>query len=567
MGYQVVARKWRPQRFDEVIGQDHVTSTLKYAVLKNRTAPVYLFTGIRGTGKTTLARIWVKALNCLDLQPDGEPCNKCESCLEIAEGKSPDVIEIDGASNTSVDNVREIKENISYMPIRSKYRVYIIDEVHMLSKAAFNALLKTLEEPPAHTIFILATTDPQKIPTTVLSRCQRYDLKRLSLEDVTRQLAKILDAEKIKYDLDSLYEIAKEGEGSMRDSQTILEQLITFGGDKVTEEEVSLILGTSDKYQLRNIIQSISKHDSNSAVSFANDIYKNGKSIEKAAKDILHLLHHILLYSELKNTDFLDSPNEEKDWIKSISDNLTTPDWIRLFRFWNNEYETIKNSDFPLMIFETAVISCCTMPSMYDFTSFVKNISNLPIDQKNDLNKTTVQEMKPEAKIDNKQPEISNNSNTASKTETANKQDNPSEIRSIGINENIEQKTEPEITGKDDEKPNWVDFCKIFKESDPYFYATLCSCKYTENGSKITISIVNDIQRKIIGDLQREFDRIFGSARQLELVDYENGSSIFADEEKARKEDLDNKKNMILNSKAVKSAQELGFQLKQVSVE
>lgn len=567
MGYQVVARKWRPQRFDEVIGQEHVTSILKYAVLKNRTAPVYLFTGIRGTGKTTLARIWVKALNCLDLQPDGEPCNKCASCLEIAEGKSPDVIEIDGASNTSVDNVREIKENISYMPIRSKYRVYIIDEVHMLSKAAFNALLKTLEEPPAHTIFILATTDPQKIPTTVLSRCQRYDLKRLSLEDVTRQLAKILDAEKIKYDLNSLYEIAKEGEGSMRDSQTILEQLITFGGDKVTEDEVSLLLGTSDKYQLRNIIQSISKHDSNSAISFAGEIYKNGKSIEKAAKDILHLLHHILLYSELKSTDFIDSPNEEKEWIKSISEILTTADWIRLFRFWNNEYETIKDSDFPLMIFETAIISCCKMPSMYDFTSFVNNITNLPLNQKSNLENATSDNRIQENKIEKTAYINTDISNQTSKTVTENKPEIPADNRSIVKNENIEQKTAPETGTNDAKTPNWTDFCKSFKESDPYFYATICGCKYTENDSKITVSILNEIQRGIISDLQREFGRFFGSAKQLELIDYENGTSILADEEAARKEDLDNKKNMILNSSAVKSAMELGFQLKQVSVE
>ena len=567
MGYQVVARKWRPQRFDEVIGQEHVTSTLKYAVLKNRTAPVYLFTGIRGTGKTTLARIWVKALNCLDLQPDGEPCNKCASCLEIAEGKSPDVVEIDGASNTSVDNVREIKENISYMPIRSKYKVYIIDEVHMLSKPAFNALLKTLEEPPAHTIFILATTDPQKIPTTVLSRCQRYDLKRLSLEDVTRQLAKILDAENIKYDLNSLYEIAKEGEGSMRDSQTILEQLITFGGDKVTEDEVSLILGTSDKYQLRNIIQSISKHDSNSAISFANEIYKNGKSIEKAAKDILQLLHNILLYSQLKNTNFIDSPAEEKDWIKSVSENLTTADWIRLFRFWNNEYEALKISDYPLMIFETAIISCCTMPSMYDFTEFVKNITNLSSNIKIDTNKPTIEKTIKDNTVEETTTNAPNISNNPSKTESEVKPENPADTTSIGKNENIEQKPAPETAQNEPKSLNWVDFCKTFKDKDPYFYGIISGCKYTEKDTRITVSILNEIQRGAINDLQQEFGKFFGSAKELEFVDYEDGTSILADEEAAKKEEIANKKNMILESKAVKSAQELGFQLKKVSVE
>ncbi len=371
MSYQVVARKWRPQRFDEVVGQDHISETLRYAVRNDRIAPVYLFTGIRGTGKTTLARIMVKCINCQNPAPDGEPCNACESCLEIMSGKSPDVIEIDGASNNSVNDVRNIKENISYRPVKSKYKVYIIDEVHMLSTSAFNALLKTLEEPPAHAVFVLATTDPQKIPTTVLSRCQRYDLKRLSMEDVVGQLEKIVSSEGIEYERDALYAIAREGEGSMRDSQTVLEQLITFGGGKLSEDIVANVLGSSDKESLRTIVGAMAKRDRAKGVEVAREIYYSGRSVEKAAKDILHMLHHIVLFAQLGNSSFLEVSDEEREWVESIAKTNGASDWLRLFRFWNEEYESIKSSDFSLMLFEIGVVTACNFPQMADFDSFL----------------------------------------------------------------------------------------------------------------------------------------------------------------------------------------------------
>ena len=556
MAYQVVARKWRPQRFDEVVGQDHVTSTLKYAILNKRTAPVYLFTGIRGTGKTTMARILVKALNCTDLQPDGEPCNKCECCREIAEGRSPDVVEIDGASNNSVDDVRDIKENISYSPVKSKFKVYIIDEVHMLSKSAFNALLKTLEEPPAHSIFILATTDPQKIPTTVLSRCQRYDLKRLSLDDVAHQLAKILDAEQKEYDMEALYAIAREGEGSMRDSQTILEQLITFGGGKVTENEISMILGASDKNQLRGIIESIAKHDSTAAVSFARDIYKSGKSIEKAARDILSLLHGILLFSELGNEKFIEAPAEELEWIKSCSELASTPDWTRLFRFWNDEYEGIKNSDFALMLFEVAVITACTFPTMNDFRSFAKNISSaaaaMPQNGQVAEKKTTepVKTAQNQPKIEPKISEIP--VNTEKKPEKA-------EEKAV------------ESAGKIENGGLWRDFTETFKDSDAFLYGRLKSWPYQEDDKSVSVTITvtlasdgNDFAKR----LKTLFDN-FSKGKKEFSVSFEKGEnkSIFTEDELRRMEELEKRKKEMIESEAVKAASQMGFEIKGVFAE
>jgi len=556
MAYQVVARKWRPQRFDEVVGQDHVTSTLKYAILNKRTAPVYLFTGIRGTGKTTLARIMVKALNCTDLQPDGEPCNKCECCREISEGRSPDVVEIDGASNNSVDDVRDIKENISYSPVKSKFKVYIIDEVHMLSKSAFNALLKTLEEPPAHSVFILATTDPQKIPTTVLSRCQRYDLKRLSLDDVAKQLAKILDAEQRQYDMEALYAIAREGEGSMRDSQTILEQLVTFGGGKVTEEEISMILGASDKNQLRGIIESIAKHDSASAVSFARDIYKNGKSVEKAARDILSLLHSVLLFSELGNEKFIEAPAEELEWIKSCSALASTPDWTRLFRFWNGEYEGIKSSDFALMLFEVAVITACSFPTMNDFRNFAKNITSavpaMPQSNQPAEKKTTepVKTAPVQPQIKQKPFEIPKNV----------------EVKAEKTAENLQKFFE---SAKKHEL--WRDFTETFKNGDTFLYGRLVSLPYQEDDKSVSVTVTTTLASD--GDdfakrLKVLFDN-FSNGKKVFSVNFAKGEnvSIFTEDELSRMEDLERRKKEMVESQAVKTALEMGFEIKGVFAE
>ncbi|HNZ53017.1 MAG TPA: DNA polymerase III subunit gamma/tau [bacterium] len=547
MSYQVVARKWRPQRFEQVVGQDHITETLKYAVLNKRIAPVYLFTGIRGTGKTTLARILVKSVNCLDLQSDGEPCNKCENCIEIMEGRSPDFVEIDGASNNSVDDVRNIKENISYYPVKSKFKVYIIDEVHMLSKSAFNALLKTLEEPPSHTIFILATTDHQKIPATVLSRCQRYDLRRLSLDDVAKQLSKILDSEGHKYDMESLYAIAREGEGSMRDSQTILEQLITFGDGSITEQECSLILGCSDKKQIRGIIEAVIKKDPATSVALVTEIYRNGKSIEKAAKDILYLLHHIVLFSELKNHDYLESPKEEKEWIEKCSAMASTPDWIRLFRFWNEQHESIKTSDFALMIFEVAVITACNFPTMDDFRTFAKALSegasvinldkngNEPEKEKKNLSETvSLKDPEPEKPV------------------------------------SFETKT-PDTPDEPVREYNWEAFTEYLKDEDPYFYGALVNIPYSEDDYLIALSVDMNLEmakKDILHRLKLKFSEYFKGTRELEIR-LETGSdlSIHNEKEIERLNEIKSKKDSIINSNAVKEAIQLGLELKKVDVE
>lgn len=550
MSYQVVARKWRPQIFRDVIGQDHITETLKFAITKDRIAPVYLFTGIRGTGKTSLARIMVKSLNCLEPAGDGEPCNKCENCLEIVENRSPDIVEIDGASNNSVDDVRNIKENITYSPVKSKYKVYVIDEVHMLSKSAFNALLKTLEEPPSHALFILATTDPQKIPTTVLSRCQRYDLRRLSIEDVAKQLSRILESESIEYDMESLYSIAREGEGSMRDSQTVLEQLVTFGDGKISENEVALILGNSDKTVLRAVIENIAAKDSQKALELVRDIYKNGKSVEKAFKDILQTLHHIVLFSELKNDSFIEAPQEEKAWIKECSSKATAPDWLRLFRFWNDEYEKVKVSEFALMVFEVAVITACGFPTMADFRSIAKNISEVAAAEKKtpepSVETQAEPEFEPQQSLPEPQPEIE-----------------------------IEPKIEPvseELEPEVEQVPlEWKSFVSKMKDEDSFFSGALINLPYEENDSKVSISVdVNlDLAKKeVIKRLKEEFALFFKGMKTLDIkLEGEKGQSIYTENEIKRNNEIEERRTRIKESPAVKEAKQMGFVLKNINVE
>ncbi len=256
--YEVIARKWRPQRFDDVIGQRHITETLKNELQQGRIAHAFLFAGIRGIGKTSTARILAKALNCESAAgPTPDPCNQCASCLAIKQGTATDVMEIDGASNRKIEHIRELRENIKFAPAKLRYKVYIIDEVHMLTREAFNALLKTLEEPPSHAIFILATTDAHKVPITITSRCQRFTFRGVGTTELAQALQKITTTESIAIDEQSLLYIARRSEGSIRDAQSILEQVISYCGKEVTQEKVSELLGMVGSESIETVIEAI----------------------------------------------------------------------------------------------------------------------------------------------------------------------------------------------------------------------------------------------------------------------------------------------------------------------
>src|SRR3954453_23780164 len=281
MAYTVLARKYRSQPFDEVVGQDHVAQTLKRAIESGRIAHAFLFCGTRGTGKTSMARILAKALNCESSdKPTTKPCGKCESCQAIARGDDIDVIEIDAASNTGVDNVRDIIENSAYRPARSRFKVYIIDEVHMLSKSASNALLKTLEEPPSHVKFILATTEPEKVLQTILSRCQRYDFRNIPTREIAAHLKEVTKSEGLEAEDDALLLVAKAGAGSMRDALSLLDRLLSVGEKKLTVEMIEQLLGLPKAQLMFDLAQSIGEGDVRGALAKSSDMIARGLSAD-----------------------------------------------------------------------------------------------------------------------------------------------------------------------------------------------------------------------------------------------------------------------------------------------
>lgn len=295
MSYEVFARKYRPQTFDDIVGQTHVTRTLKNAVEQNRLAHAYLFVGPRGTGKTSTARILAKALNCIHA-PTVTPCGKCDNCCEIAGGNSLDVIELDAASNRGIDDVRELRDNVRYAPAKSRFKIYIVDEVHMLTKEAANALLKTLEEPPKHVIFCLATTEPEKLPITILSRCQRFDLHRIAANLIAQQLQTIASKEKLTLEPAAAHAIARGAEGGMRDAESMLDQLVPFCGEKITEPDVLNVFGFTSQQTVIDFVGRILRGATPDALALLHQQCEAGKDMMKLMSDAMAYLRDLLVF-------------------------------------------------------------------------------------------------------------------------------------------------------------------------------------------------------------------------------------------------------------------------------
>ena len=377
MSYQVIARKWRPQSFDDVSGQAHVTTPLRNAIRSDRVPHAILLTGPRGVGKTTLARILARCLNC-DKGPTDTPCGACAPCLEIAAGTSTDVQEIDAASRTSVDDVRELIASIRYAAAPGKHRIFVVDEVHMLSTAAFNALLKTLEEPPPRSLFVFATTDVEKIPFTVVSRCQRYDLRRIAPSEISLRLAEIADAEGVEVSRASLLAVAREADGSMRDAQTLLDQLIAYGGTKIDDDQVTEVLDLVDRRVLLRIARACIGGDAAGALTACHEAGEAGLDAKRLSESLVQLLRDLVVIRIApESPELVEADDDEIAELRALAEQTDATRLRRMFRALVREQEDLSWAPRPFAVLELAVVRLATQPDGDDVARLIARLEQL----------------------------------------------------------------------------------------------------------------------------------------------------------------------------------------------
>ncbi len=377
MSYQVLALKWRPQLFEDLVGQEHVSQTLKNAITADRVHHAFLFTGARGVGKTSAARIFAKALNCQE-GPTTQPCGVCPSCIDITNSQGIDVLEIDGASNTGVDDIRELRENIRYLPSQSRYKIFIIDEVHMLSINAFNALLKTLEEPPAHAKFIFATTEPHKIPITILSRCQRFDFKKIGLAPLQARLRYIAEQENIQVADSGLAMIARSGGGSMRDVLSTLDQVIAFCGDQINDDELQSLLGLVSRALLLATIKAILERDPGQLLTLVRNVDEHGHSFRQFCQQLVELVRALVVLKVVDQPDdLIDVGETELQEIRSLAEPATLEDLQRLLAILIRTEADLAVSNYPRLTMEMILVKLAGLPAGIDVSTLIKRLDVL----------------------------------------------------------------------------------------------------------------------------------------------------------------------------------------------
>ena len=373
--FVVTARKWRPKRFEDVVGQEHITSTLKNAIKEKRIAHAYLFTGPRGVGKTTTARILAKTLNC-ENRKDSEPCNECEMCKSIQNSQLIDIIEIDAASNRGIDEIRSLRDSVKYAPTRGKYKVYIIDEVHMLTKESFNAFLKTLEEPPEHIIFIFATTDVHKLPLTIISRCQRYDFRRIQLDKIKETLRMIADEEKIKIDDKTLTIIAKKADGALRDAESYFDQVVAFSKGKIDAELVTQMLNLIDEEIFFKISDAVIEKDYRVVFQTSEKIYENGWDFGDFLDGLIEHFRNILSVTVTDSTSTIETADIYKNLYLKNKGKFTESDLLRLLNFLNKSQQELRYSQNQKLKIEIILSHLIALESSKSISELISEVAS-----------------------------------------------------------------------------------------------------------------------------------------------------------------------------------------------
>lgn len=377
MGYLALYRRFRPSDFEGVIGQDAIVKTLTNQITTDKVGHAYLFCGARGTGKTSLAKIFARAVNCLDSK-NGSPCGKCSACKALEDVSNVDIIEMDAASNNKVENVREIRESVQYPPVTVRYKVYIIDEVHMLTTEAFNALLKTLEEPPKHAIFILATTEPHKLPSTILSRCMRFDFKLISTKKIAELISAIYDEVGRAYEKEAVSLIAKSGEGSVRDALSVADLCVSYGSDKLTYSDVLTVLGATDQTKVDGLIKAVFSGDTGSVLSFTDELSMLGKSIGLLSKEVVGYLRDITVVKTCKNArEILALPEDRYIEMKAIADGVSENRILRCIEILSSIENSLRYSTQPRAVLETALIKASLPENDYNIDALLSRIKAL----------------------------------------------------------------------------------------------------------------------------------------------------------------------------------------------